>query len=355
MLMHHALAPIPCKPWSLSGLSERLIVSHYENDYGAAVRSLNATRADLDALVLGDVPAYQLLAMKREEIAATNSVILHELYFGSLGGDGGVLFTGSGHGNQILEPISTALRQAFGSVVKWRQEFASLAEALSHGSGWAVLNYSRRDGRLYNHIAVDHSRAMIDAVPLLALDMYEHAYHLDFGANASAYIDAFMRNIDWAVINGRLEVASDGAVSRKADGGDAVPSVSVEELSAKLATGGPIQVLDARPRHYFSRSHDMMHGASWRDPDRIDEWSATLSADEPVFVYCAYGYAVGCGVTATLRERGFDAKYVRGGLSAWYAAGGERALKPPAPNSLPSHLHPHNTRADLAAGDAEKA
>jgi len=119
--MHHALAPIPCKPWSLSGLSERLIVSHYENDYGAAVRSLNATRADLDALVLGDVPAYQLLAMKREEIAATNSVILHELYFGSLGGDGGVLFTGSGHGNQILEPISTALRQAFGSVVKWKE------------------------------------------------------------------------------------------------------------------------------------------------------------------------------------------------------------------------------------------
>jgi Fe-Mn family superoxide dismutase len=263
-----------------------------------------------------------------------NSVFLHELYFGTLGGDGGALFTGLGHGTQMLEPISAALRQQFGSVAKWRQEFATLAAALSHGSGWAVLSYSRRDGRLYNQIAIDHSQTVIDAVPLLALDMYEHAYHLDFGANASAYIDAFMRNIDWAVVNHRMADASgDRPVNKKTEGGDQLPSVSVEELSAQLATGGHIQVLDARPKHYFSRTTDMMHGASWRDPDRIDEWSASLSADAPVFVYCAYGYAVGCGVTAALRERGFDAKYVRGGLSAWYAAGGERALKPPTSNS----------------------
>ena len=97
----------------------------------------------------------------------------------------------------------------------------------------------------------------------------------------------------------------------------------------------------------------MMHGASWRDPDRIDEWSATLSADEPVFVYCAYGYAVGCGVTATLRERGFDAKYVRGGLSAWYAAGGERALKPPA-SILGRHIWILTARAPTSRSVARR-
>ncbi len=87
-------------------------------------------------------------------------------------------------------------------------------------------------------------------------------------------------------------------------------------------------MLDARPKHYFSRSADMMLGATWRNPDRLDEWSNELSASAPVFVYCAYGYYVSRGVTAALRERGFDAKYIRGGLSAWYAAGGARALKP---------------------------
>jgi Fe-Mn family superoxide dismutase len=255
----------------------------------------------------------------------------------------------------MLEPISAALVQQFGGVAKWRLEFAALAEALSHGSGWAVLSYSRRDGRLHNQVAVDHSHAMIDAVPLIALDMYEHAYHLDFGANASAYIDAFMRNIDWAVINVRLvEARGDRTVNQNDGRGNPLPSVSVEELSVQLAAGERIQVLDARPKHYFSRGTDMMHGASWHDPDRIDEWSATLSADAPVFVYCAYGFAVGCGVTATLRERGFDAKYVRGGLSAWYAAGGERALKPPAPNPVPSQSDHHDKRTDLPAGHPEK-
>ncbi len=70
-----------------------------------------------------------------------------------------------------------------------------------------------------------------------------------------------------------------------------------------------------------------MQDATWRDPTRVAEWSLELTADAPVYVYCAYGFHVGCAVTAELRERGFDARYVRGGLSAWWAAGGRRALR----------------------------
>jgi Fe-Mn family superoxide dismutase len=70
-----------------------------------------------------------------------------------------------------------------------------------------------------------------------------------------------------------------------------------------------------------------MAGAVWRDPERVDDWCAELSADVPVAVYCAYGFHVGCGVTAALRERGFDARYIRGGLSAWYGMGGARTLR----------------------------
>ncbi len=257
-------------------------------------------------------------------------VALHELYFGSLGGDGAVLFTGSGAGSKIAAPVLAALEQQFGSVGAWRREFVALAQALSGRSGWAVLSCSRRNGGLYNQIALDDSQAIMDAVPVLALDMCEHAYSLDFGANACAYIDAFMRNIDWTAVGDRLMEASvNGATSRGNVTDDALPSVSVEELTVEIAKRERIQVIDARPKHYFSRNTDMMKDAIWRDPDRVDEWSKDLSTDAPVFVYCAYGYYVSHGVTAELRQRGFDAKYIRGGLSSWYAAGGERALRPP--------------------------
>jgi Fe-Mn family superoxide dismutase len=107
-----------------------------------------------------------------------------------------------------------------------------------------------------------------------------------------------------------------------------LPSLSVEELAAQLAKGELVQVLDARPRHHISRTVDLMEGAIWRDPDRVEEWIRELSPEQPVAVYCAYGFHVGCNVTKALRERGFDARYIRGGVSAWYAAGGARAMRP---------------------------
>ncbi|SDR56241.1 superoxide dismutase, Fe-Mn family [Rhizobiales bacterium GAS113] len=329
--MNHHIAPIPCKPWALNGLPDRLIVGHYENNYGAAVRSLNAIRDRLASIDLAAVPSHDIRALKQEELVATGSVILHELYFGSLGlGSSG--FSGDG---KIPDSVSFALQQ-FGGVAAWRREFVALAQALSGRSGWVLLSYSRRDGRLHNQIAFDDSQAMMDAVPVLALDMYEHAYHLEFGANATAYIDAFMRNIDWAAVGNRLlEATGDRASPRVNSTGDALPSISVEELATQLAMGKRVQVLDARPRHYFSRATDMMEGATWRDPERVDEWCEELSADAPVAVYCAYGFHVGCGVTAALRERGFDARYVEGGLSAWYGMGGARSLPSASQGKLP--------------------
>jgi Fe-Mn family superoxide dismutase len=189
-----------------------------------------------------------------------------------------------------------------------------------------LLSYSRRDGTLQNQIVIGDSQMMIDTVPLLALDLYEHAYQVEFGGNASAYIDAFMRNIDWAGVANRFKEAAQGgsAVVRSALD-QTVPAITVEELASRLAGGEAIQVIDARPRFHFSRSADMMQGAIYRDPERVDEWCKELSPDAPVVVYCSYGFNVGCAVTGVLRQRGFDARYVPGGLSAWYAAGGERA------------------------------
>src|SRR5262249_35104018 len=144
--------------------------------------------------------------------------------------------------------------------------------------------------------AADHTQAVAGGIPVLALDMYEHAYHLDFGANASAYVDAFMRNIDWKAVQGRYEDALAAAPPRQLEEEEFadVPAVAVEEVKAKLDAGTPIQVIDARPKHYFSRSQDEVAGATWRDPDRVHEWIGELSKTEPVVVFCAYGFHVGC-------------------------------------------------------------
>ncbi len=336
--MRQSITPIPIRPWMLNGISERMLVSHYENDYGTAVLTLNEICEELGELDFATAPGYRVRALKREEHGAMGSVALHELYFRNLGGDG-----------RMTPAMTAALTEHFGSVDAWRKEFMASARSLRGGSGWVLLSYSCRDRKFYNQIALDNTGMLVDATPVLVLDMCEHAYHIDFGANAIAYIDAFMRNIDWKVVGTRLAGAVGVAIPKEeantaparsvkelsADFDLAaidhlgLPSISVEELSAEIARRNRAQVLDARPAHYFSRYTDMMKGAIWRDPARIDEWSKNLAPNEPIFVYCAYGFHVGCSVTAALCERGFDAKYLRGGLSAWYAAGGARALSGP--------------------------
>ena len=320
--MRQPVAPFPCRPWTLNGLSERLIVSHYENNYGGALRAVNAIREDLSAIDTASAPGHLLRTLKREELVAMNSVALHELYFGNLGGDG-----------QVIADAAAALEANFGSVDAWRRDFVASAQALRGGSGWMLLSYSRRDRQFHNQVAFDHTQSIVDATPVLALDMYEHAYHIDFGANANAYVDAFMRNIDWTVVGERIAEAGGRQVAQPA-ADDSLPSVSIEELAVELNEHQDLQVLDARPKHYWSRSTDLMDGAVWRDPARVAEWSDELKREAPVFVYCAYGFHVGCNVTSALRDRGFDAKYIRGGLSAWYAAGGKRAIKAAEPSTV---------------------
>src|SRR5262249_6602511 len=161
-----------------------------------AVRTLNAVRGELVALD-DKTPGDRIRSLKREELLAMGSVTLHELYFGNLGGEG----------NKIPDQVRAMLEEHFGSVAVWRREFVGAAKSLAGGSGWVLLTYSRRQKRLWNQIASDHSQAAVDAAPVLALDMYEHAYHMDFGANATAYIDAFMRNVNWQAVVERLAPA----------------------------------------------------------------------------------------------------------------------------------------------------
>src|SRR4026208_1596476 len=122
------------------------------------------------------------------------------------------------------------LARDFGSLDRWRAEFRAMGYALGGGSGWVLLTYVPRDGRLINQFASEHSQAVASGVPILALDMYEHAYHIDFGANARAYVDAFFRNIDWAALEQRYEDAAKVAGPRPLiqPEFDGVPGIAVE-------------------------------------------------------------------------------------------------------------------------------
>ena len=312
--MRYHLAPLFCRPWTLNGITPRLIESHYENNYGDALHRLNAISEELGSLDPATTPPDVLSRLKRDESAALNSTLLHELYFASLGGDG----------RAVPNVMAEAISRDFGSVDRWRQEFVSLAGALAGGSGWIVLTYVPRDGRLINQTASDHRQSISGGIPILALDMYEHAYHLDFGANATAYVATFMRNIEWNAVQDRYEDATKVAPPRRLvqkQFGD-VPAISVEEVAAMLEAGTPVQIIDARPRHYTTKSQDIMAGAVWRDPERIDEWIGDLSKTEPVVTYCVYGFHIGCETAVTLRKAGFDARYMAGGHYAWKAIKG---------------------------------
>ena len=330
--MPYEIAPIAVRASLLSGLSEQMVVGHYENHYGKAVRALNDVGRELARLEAAAAPS-QVARLKQEELSLMGSVVLHELYFANLGGyrrAGPNSGLGRPDWHEVPDDFAREIAADFADTDAWRREFTALAQSLASGSGWVVLTWSRRHKRFSNQIATDHTQAAIDAAPVLALDMYEHAYQMDFGANATAYIDTFFRNINWDVVLKRIKAVRENQPLPNEDPSwtTNVPSLSVEELAVQIATGSGVQVIDARQRNHMSLHPDLMAGATWRDPDRIAEWIGELSPDKPVAVYCAWGFDVGRNVTQTLMEQGFDARFVRGGISAWYAAGGARALKP---------------------------
>jgi Fe-Mn family superoxide dismutase len=295
--------PLPFDPTGLRGLSEKLIASHHQNNYTGAAKRLNAIRAQLAGMSFGQTPGFQLNGLKREELIATNSVLLHELYFAGLGGDG-----------VTMTPAKKLAQDAnFGSVERWREEFVACAKALGGGSGWMLLVFQPREGTLVNQWAADHTHAVAGGVPILALDMYEHAYHLDHGAAAGAYVDAFMGNINWDAVYERYQLAVHTASEPLAADADALQDA---------------MVLDVRRQGVFAQASTMIPGARWCDPAEVGAWAAELPADKPVVVYCVYGHEVGRSTAMRLRAAGRKARFLSGGIDGWAAAGRAVVDKP---------------------------
>jgi len=184
--MAYQVKPMSFDPKSITGISEKVLVSHYENNYVGAVKRLNAIGTQLAELDFAKAPNFVVNGLKREELIAANSMILHEIYFDGLGG-----------GGSPKGPLIEAIVRDFGSVERWRSEFAAMGKAEGGGSGWVILAYSPRDRRLVNQWAADHTTTLAGGRPVLVLDMYEHAYHMDYGAAAAKYVDIYMEAIKW--------------------------------------------------------------------------------------------------------------------------------------------------------------
>ncbi len=178
----------------LDGISRQTIEAHYKlyQGYVAKRNEILGTLAEVDVFAANQVYS-DFRALKVDLSFAVGGVKNHEVYFEHLGGDGG----------DPDGPIGTLIRRDFGSIDAWRTDLKATGMA---GRGWAWTAYDWDEGRLFNYIGdAQNTFAVWNATPLVALDVYEHAYFLDFQTDRAAYIEAFFKNLDWTVVNGWVE------------------------------------------------------------------------------------------------------------------------------------------------------
>jgi Fe-Mn family superoxide dismutase len=154
--------PLPFDPKQLPGLSERLLVSHHDNNYAGAVKNLNAVELELSRTT-NETPGFVLAGLRERELSFTNSVILHERYFANLGGDG-----------KPAGAVADAIGAAFGGFARFEERFRATGLSLAGGSGWAILDFDFSTGDLRSYRSADHAQSLAFGAPLLVLDMYEH-------------------------------------------------------------------------------------------------------------------------------------------------------------------------------------
>jgi Fe-Mn family superoxide dismutase len=200
----HAVVPLPFDPKKLTGISEKMITSHHDNNYAGAIKNLNKVEEQLGA-VNKDTPGFLVGGLKERELLFSNSATLHEHYFGNLGGNG-----------KASGPIEKRLAAAYGGFARWEEHFRAVGAALGGGSGWTILDYNFHTGDVHTYWSGNHTQTLAFGAPLLVMDMYEHAYAIDYGAAAAKYIDAFFQNINWDEVNKRLDRADKAASALRA-------------------------------------------------------------------------------------------------------------------------------------------
>ena len=188
---HEEIAARELKPelLEMDGISRASVEAHYKlyQGYVAKRNEILAKLADVDLSTANQVYS-DVRALKIDLSFANGGVKNHEIYFEHLGGGGG----------DPTGPIASLIERDFGSVAAWR---ADLKATGMGGRGWAWTAYDWDEQRLFNYIGdAQNTFPVWNATPLVALDVYEHAYFLDYQTDRASYIDAFFANLDWDVI-----------------------------------------------------------------------------------------------------------------------------------------------------------
>jgi len=185
--MPYQQKPLPfSKP--LTGISEKTIQIHHDKLYAGYVNKKNEIEEKLKTVdrATANATYSEYGELKREETFAGNGVYLHEYYFNVLGGDG----------TQTKAPeLMKALAAEFGSFEKWLEDFKAAGMV---ARGWVVLAYDLNDGHLHNYLCDAHNHGGIwGAMPVIVMDMYEHAFFIDYGSDRKSYIEDYMKNLNW--------------------------------------------------------------------------------------------------------------------------------------------------------------
>jgi Fe-Mn family superoxide dismutase len=190
------IAPRELRPelYELDGISRASVEAHYRL-YQGYVNKRNEILGRLAEVELGAANQVysDLRALKVDLTFAIGGIKNHELYFAHLGGGGG----------DPTGAFATLVKRDFGSVDAWRSDLRATGIA---ARGWAWTAYDWDEGRLFNYIGdAQNTFPVWNATPLVALDVYEHAYFIDYQTDRASYIDAFFGNLDWDVVNGWVE------------------------------------------------------------------------------------------------------------------------------------------------------
>ncbi|MCL4328344.1 MAG: superoxide dismutase [Candidatus Thermoplasmatota archaeon] len=185
------------KPKDLDGISNQQVDYHFETHYKGYVKKLNEIWEKLPASDRSKANQNysEFRELKLEETFNYDGALLHEIYFGNLQ---------NGH-STVPESVKKAVARDFESYEKWVEDFKATGIAFR---GWSLLVFDLNTGKLRNIGAdVHNTNGIWNAIVLLALDVYEHAYYTDYGPKRAGYLDAFMKNVNWKLVEERLSKA----------------------------------------------------------------------------------------------------------------------------------------------------
>ncbi|MFQ5737330.1 MAG: superoxide dismutase [Thermodesulfobacteriota bacterium] len=190
----------------LDGISENQIAQHRDILYAGYVNKLNEIEERLRTVDISKANQTfsEMRGLKADETFALNGVIFHELYFENLGGSEG----------KPTGPLADMIAREWGSFDRWMENFKACGLA---ARGWVILGMNTYDGKLHNYCLDTHNfNVPAQTIPVLVMDVYEHAYTIDYGVKRPPYIDAFIKNIEWSVCARRFEGIDMGAIQKMA-------------------------------------------------------------------------------------------------------------------------------------------